>query len=351
MSFGTDTLDPYVQLGNSGLIVYRVGLGSMQFGWSVDEKNAHSILDAYVGEGGNFIDSADCYSSWAASMGGPSNAGGVAEDIIGSWLSRQSNRYDIVLATKVRAAMGEQFVDNRATFKQREGLSRRWIIKACEDSLTRMQTDYIDLYQAHWIDPLIPIEETLSVFDELIRSGKVRYIGCSNFSAWRLMQSLWASEKNGTHRFVSLQPEYSLAAPVRQNFESELSAVCTHYNIGVIPYSPLAGGILSGKYRRGEPLPNSVRASENESVRFSEKNWDIIETLVRVAEEADATPAQVAMNWLRSKPWVSAPLLGANSDKQLLEIMSGLDKQLTPAQIAELDAVSDFTRSRTTLEQ
>lgn len=163
----------------------------------------------------------------------------------------------------IGALMGEQFCDNRSTFRQREGLSRRWIIQSCEDSLRRLQTDHIDLYQAHFIDPLVPIEETLSVFDDLIRQGKVRYIGCSNFSAWRLMQSLWSADVNGTERFVSVQPEYFLIAPVRENFEQELVAVCSNYQLGVTPYSPLGGGLPTGKYRRGETLPDSVRAEEN----------------------------------------------------------------------------------------
>lgn len=351
MSFGANTTAPYVQLGNSGLFVYRVGLGSMQFGWSSDEAMAHTIMDAYVDRGGNFIDTADCYSSWAGAMGGPENPGGVSEEIIGNWIKSRGNRENIVLATKVRAAMGIQFVDNRASFRQREGLSRRWIMQACEDSLKRLQTDHIDLYQAHFIDPLIPIEETLSVFDDLIRQGKVRYIGCSNYSSWRLMQSLWAADKCETARFISLQPEYSLISPVRSNFESELAAACSNYNIGVIPYSPLAGGLLTGKYREGKPLPISVRAEENAQNRVSEQNWKIIEKVIAVSEQSDSTPAQVAINWLRSKPYVSAPILGANSPKQLIELMDGLDNQLSSAQIAELDEVSDFKRSRTTLEQ
>lgn len=351
MSFGANTTDPYVQLGNSGLFVYRVGLGSMQFGWSVDEPVAMSIMDAYVEHGGNFIDSADCYSSWAGAMGGPANPGGMAEEIIGKWLNARGNRADIVLATKVRAAMGEQFSDNRSTFRQREGLSRRWIIQSCEDSLRRLQTDHIDLYQAHFIDPLVPIDETLSVFDDLVRQGKVRYIGCSNFSAWRLMQALWSSEVNGTERFVCLQPEYSLIAPVRENFEQELAAVCTHYNLGVTPYSPLGGGVLTGKYRRDEPLPESVRAEENAQARFSDKNWAIIEKVVEVAKQMDATPSQVAINWLRAKPWVSAPILGANRPDQLNDVMSGLDNELTNEQVAALDEVSDFVHARTSLEQ
>jgi aryl-alcohol dehydrogenase-like predicted oxidoreductase len=189
------------------------------------------------------------------------------------------------------------------------------------------------------------------VFDDLVRQGKVRHIGCSNFSGWRLMQSLWAADKNNTERFISLQPEYNLSSPVRSNFESELAAVCSTYDIGVIPYSPLAGGILSGKYREGRPLPNSVRAAENAENRISEQNWEIIEKVIEVAEKSDSTPAQVAINWLRAKPWVSAPILGANSPHQLIELMDGLDNELSPSQIAELDRVSDFKRSRTTLEQ
>lgn len=350
MSFGSNTTAPYVQLGNSGLFVYRVGLGTMTFGWSADETMAMSIMDAYVENGGNFIDSADCYSSWAESMGGPANPGGVSEQIIGKWLSARGNRADIVLATKVRAAMGEQFSDNRSTFRQREGLSRRWIVQSCDDSLRRLQTDHIDLYQAHFIDPLIPIEETLSVFDDLIRQGKVRYVGCSNFSAWRLMQSLWSAEVNGKERFVSVQPEYSLIAPVRENFESELSAVCSHYKLGVIPYSPLGGGLLTGKYRRDKPLPDSVRADENAQNRFSDKNWQIIDKVLEVAEQSDATASQVSINWLRAKPWVTAPILGANRPDQLEEVMAGLDKVLTEEQVTALDEVSDFQRSRTSLE-
>lgn len=351
MSFGANITDPYVQLGNSGLFVYRVGLGSMQFGWSTDEAASHKIMDAYVERGGNFIDTADCYSSWAGAMGGPENAGGVSESIIGNWLKQRGNRENIVLATKVRAAMGVQFADNRATFRQREGLSRRWIVQACEDSLRRLQTDYIDLYQAHFVDPLVPIEETLGVFDDLIRQGKVRYIGCSNFSAWRLMQSLMAADAGKTERFVNLQPEYSLISPIRSDFEAELAAVCSAYNIGVTPYSPLAGGLLSGKYREGKPLPDSVRAEENAKNRVSEQNWRIIEKVIEIADQNASTPAQVAINWLRTKPWVSAPILGANRPEQLLEIMDGLENELSNEQVTQLDEVSDFRRSRTTLEQ
>lgn len=350
MSFGANVTDPYVQVGKSGLFVYRIGLGTMQFGWSVSEADSFKVLDTYVERGGNFVDSADCYSSWASSMGGPENAGGASEEIIGNWLADRNNRSDIVLATKVRAAMGVMFSDSRATFKQREGLSRRWITKACEDSLTRLRTDYIDLYQAHFIDPLVPIEETLSVFDDLVKQGKVRYIGCSNFSAWRLMQALWSSDKYGKEHFISLQPEYSLLSPIRGDFETELAAVCLEYGVGVIPYSPLAGGVLTGKYRKGQPLPESVRAKENSENRFNDQNFEIIEKVVEIAEANSVSAAAVAINWLRAKPWVSAPIIGANYPEQLVAVMDGLDTAISADEVAALDDVSDFRRSRTSLE-
>ncbi len=350
MSFGAETTDPYVQLGRSGLFVYRVGLGTMQFGWSVDEAGAFEVMDAYAEAGGNFIDTADCYSSWAASMGGPANAGGVSEEIVGRWIAARGNRDEMVVATKVRAAMGEQFSDHRGTAAQREGLSRRWITQACEDSLRRLGVDHIDLYQAHFIDPLVPIEETMSAFTDLVRAGKVRYLGCSNFSAWRLVESLWASDRRSLESFVSVQPEYSLLNPVRAHVEMELAPMCQHYGVGMIPYSPLGGGLLTGKYRRDQPLPDSVRAEENAEVRFSDKNWEIIETLVEVAAEEGQTPAQAAIDWLRSKPWVSAPIVGANRPDQLHATIAGLDNRLSPEALARLDEISSFRRSRPSLE-
>lgn len=344
------TTNPYVQIGTSGLFVYRVGLGTMQFGWSVDEPGSFAVLDAYTEAGGNFIDTADCYSSWASAMGGPPNEGGVSEEIVGRWMAARGNRDDMVVATKVRAAMGSQFSDHRGTPSQREGLSRRWIIRACEDSLRRLDVDHIDLYQAHFIDPLVPIEETMSAFTDLVRQGKVRYLGCSNFSAWRLTEALWASDRRGLESFVSVQPEYSLLDPTRSDVEMELAPMCARYGIGMIPYSPLAGGLLTGKYRKDQPLPESVRASENAKNRFSDKNWETIETLVRVAEREGQTPAQAAVNWLRSKPWVSAPIVGANRSDQLENTIAGLDNMLSAEGLAELDAVSDFRRHRPSLE-
>jgi len=351
MSTDTTSHPAYVQVGRSGLFVHRAGLGTMQFGWSVEQSGAFAVMDAYVEHGGNFIDTADCYTAWAADMGGPPNPGGVSEEIVGRWMAERGNRHDIVLATKVRAAMGERFSDHRGTARQREGLSRRWIARACEDSLRRLKTDHIDLYQAHWIDPLVPIEETLSAFDDLVRQGKVRYIGCSNFSAWRLMQALWSSERHALERFVSVQPEYHLLAPTRGDVEVELAQVCTHYGLGVFPYSPLAGGVLSGKYRRGADLPASVRAEENAAgSRLDARNRAIVDELIRVAEEVGRTPAQTAIGWQLAQPFVTAPILGANRPEQLMDVLEGIGTALPPEAVAALDAVSDFHRPRSSLE-
>ena len=349
MSFGADVTEPYVQVGRSGLFVYRAGLGTMQFGWSVDEAGAFDVMDAYAEMGGNFIDTADCYSSWAGSKGGPVNAGGVSEEMVGRWLAARGNRDEMVVATKVRAAMGEQFSDHRGTASQREGLSRRWIMRACEDSLRRLGVDHIDLYQAHFIDPLVPIEETMSAFTDLVRQGKVRYLGCSNFSAWRLMESLWASDRRDLESFVSVQPAYNLLEPTRADVEAELAPMCDRYGIGIVPYSPLGGGLLTGKYRRDADLPDSVRAGEL-SERFSEKNWAIVDALVAVAEREGVTPAHAAIDWLRSKPAVAAPIVGANRPDQLRSAIGDLDRRLSAESLDELDSASAFAKSRAAAE-
>ena len=265
-------------------------------------------------------------------------------------MAARGNRDDMVIATKVRAAMGPDFSDHRGTARQREGLSRRWIMRACEDSLRRLGVDHIDLYQAHFIDPLVPIEETMSAFTDLVRQGKVRYLGCSNFSAWRLMESLWASDRRNLESFVSIQPLYNMLDPVRAHVEMELAPMCARYGIGMVPYSPLGAGMLTGKYRRDRPLPDSVRADENAERSFTDHNWDIIETLVQVASDEGQTPAQAAVNWMRSKPWVSSPIVGANRPDQLEDTLAGLDSSLSPEGLARLDAVSDFERSRPSLE-
>ena len=336
----------YRPLGRSGLHLFPIGLGSMQFGWSADEETSFEIMDAYHAAGGNFIDTADIYTIWT-----PGNPGGVSEEIIGRWMKARGNRDSVVVATKVRGPMGEGGNEGRATVHQREGLTRGWIIKACEDSLRRLQTDHIDLYQTHFIDPLTPIEETLSALSELVQRGYVRYIGCSNYSAWRLMEALWTSDRKGLESFVSIQPEYSLLSPTRANFERELQNVCVKYGVGIVPWSPLGGGVLTGKYKRGAALPDSIRADENARRRFSDKNFDIVEKLDEIATRHEgAAPAQVALAWMLAQPGMTAPIIGANSVTQLQELLGTLELTLSSDELSEISKVSDWERARTDLE-
>lgn len=336
----------YRRLGSSGLKVYPIALGSMQFGWTADENTAQQVVDAFVEGGGNLIDTADIYSMWS-----PPNPGGVSEEIIGRWIKSRKNRDRVLVATKVRGPMGVNGVEGKMHPLQREGLSRRWIMKACEDSLRRLQVDHIDLYQMHWIDPETPIEESLSAFTDLVRKGYVRYIGCSNFSAWRLMQALWASDKHGFESFVSIQPEYSIAQPTRANFEREIARVCENYGIGIIPYSPLAGGFLTGKYQKGQPLPDSVRAQGIAGSKFNDQNFATLDKLKEIASSKGTMVAAVALAWLLSRPMMTAPIVGANSVKQLQDLLPAATLVLSAEEVAALDTASDWPRARTEKEQ
>ena len=335
----------YRNLGSSGLELFPLALGTMQFGWTADEATSFSVMDAFVEAGGNLVDTADIYSMWA-----PDNPGGVSEEIIGRWLKSSGNRDRVLVATKVRGAMGANGAEGRGHPLQREGLSRRWIMQACEDSLRRLQVEHIDLYQVHWIDAKTPIEETLSALTDLVRKGYVRYLGCSNFSAWRLMQALWASSEHGFEKFVSIQPEYSLTQPTRAEFERELAPVCEAYGVGVLPYSPLAGGFLTGKYERDAALPDSKRAEGIANKRFTEQNWAILDKVREVAAAHGAHPAQVALAWLLAKPYMSAPIIGANSVAQLQDLLPAATLELSPAEVAALNEASDWERSRTERE-
>jgi aryl-alcohol dehydrogenase-like predicted oxidoreductase len=330
----------YRQLGKSGLFVHPLALGTMQFGWTVDEATSYEVMDAFVEAGGNLIDTADIYTNWAG------NPGGVSEEIIGRWIKKRANRDQVIVATKVRGAMGENFSQGRNTPYQREGLSRKWIMRAAEDSLKRLQVDYIDLYQVHWVDAQVPIEETLSALTDLVRRGYVRYIGCSNFSAWRLMQALWASDKHSLEAFVSIQPEYSLVQPTRATFERELARVCETYGLGVVPYSPLAAGFLTGKYRKNQPLPESVRAQGIASGRFNDQNWDLLDKLLGIASQHGKHPAQIALAWLLAKPYMTAPIVGANSVAQLKDLLPATTVQLSAEDVVTLDEASSWNRSR-----
>lgn len=315
----------YRKLGRTGLKVSELCLGTMQFGWTADEPTSWAVMDAFVEAGGNFIDTADIYSRWA-----PGNPGGVAEEIIGRWMKERGNRRQIVLATKVRGVMWPG--------PNGEGLSRAHIMAAVEDSLRRLQTDYIDLYQTHWFDADTPIEETLRALDDLVRQGKVRYIGASNYPAWRLMKALWTSDKLGLARYDSLQPHYNLA--YRAEFERELKPLCEEEGIGVIPYSPLAGGFLTGKYRRGEPPPESVRASGIQRRYFNDRGFAVLEAAERVAQARGKTVAQVALAWLLTQPVITAPIIGANSVEQLQESLGAAGLRLSGEEMEALSAAS-----------
>jgi aryl-alcohol dehydrogenase-like predicted oxidoreductase len=311
----------YRKLGRTVLTVSELCLGTMQFGWTTDEKNAFAVMDAFVEAGGNFIDTADVYSNWS-----PGNAGGVSEQIIGRWMQARGNRSRIVLATKARGRMWDG--------PDGEGLSRAHIIRACEDSLRRLNTDRIDLYQTHWFDAGTPIEETLRALDDLVRAGKVRAIGCSNHPAWRLCKALWTSDKLGLACYDSLQPHYNLA--YRAEFERELKPLCEEEGLGVLPYSPLASGFLTGKYRR-ESVPQSARAGRIQERYLNDRGFALLEALDGVAAARGLTPAQTALAWLLTQPVVTAPIVGANTPEQLTESLGAAGVRLSPEEMAALD--------------
>lgn len=314
----------YRRLGRTGLKVSELCLGTMQWGWTTDEASGHEVMDAFMEAGGNFIDTADVYTTWARD-----NPGGVSEEIIGRWMKARGNRNDVVLATKVRGRMWEG--------PNGEGLSRAHIMRACEDSLRRLQVETIDLYQTHAFDSETPIEETLDALDTLVRQGKVRYIGCSNYPAWRLMESLWASDREGVARYNSLQPHYNLLH--RDEYERELRAVCVEFGIGVIPYSPLAAGFLTGKYTRAN-VPGSERLSNIRERYFNDRGWNALDTVRAVADETNAPPTAVALAWLLAQPGMTAPIIGANSVEQLQASLAAVDLKLAPEQLDRLSSAT-----------
>lgn len=315
----------YRYLGRSGLKVSELCLGTMQFGWTADETLSFRILDEAYAAGVNFIDTADIYSNWVEG-----NPGGVAETIIGRWMrERNIPRDQVVIATKVRGRMGPGPND--------EGLSRAHILTAVENSLRRLQTDYIDLYQTHWFDEHVPIEETLSALDTLVRQGKVRYLGCSNYPAWRLTEALWAAKVNGFHPFVSLQPHYNLVR--RAEFERELAEVCRTYGLGVIPYSPLAGGFLTGKYRP-DHTPESVRLRSAQRY-FSERNFALLERMEALGvAKGGYSISQIALAWLLSNPLITSPIIGPRTLEQLKDNLGAVGLRLSSEEKQALDEAS-----------
>jgi aryl-alcohol dehydrogenase-like predicted oxidoreductase len=321
----------YRSLGRTGLKVSELCLGTMQFGWTATEEQAFEILDAAWAAGVNFIDTADIYSIWVEG-----NPGGVAETIIGRWLKRSAiPRSQVVIATKVRGRLGSGPDD--------EGLSRAHIFKAVEGSLRRLNLDAIDLYQAHWYDENIPIEETLSAFDDLVRQGKVRCIGCSNYPAWRLTEALWTSRLGGLARYDSLQPHYNLA--YRAEFERELAQVCQAYQLGVLPYSPLAAGFLSGKYRP-EGAPESARLGRVRRY-FNPRGWALLDAMQAIARDraSGVTVSQVALAWLLADPLITSPIIGPRSLDQLHDNLGAAGLRLSAEEKQRLDQVSAWDES------
>jgi aryl-alcohol dehydrogenase-like predicted oxidoreductase len=316
----------YRYLGKTGLKVSELCLGAMTFGREASEEVSRQILDHFVEAGGNFIDTADVYSA------------GKSEMIVGRWL-KDKPRDDVVIATKVRFPMGQGPND--------VGLSRKHILAGVEASLRRLGTDYIDLYQVHCWDHVTPLEETLSTLNNLVRSGKVRYIGASNFGGWQLQKAIDLSRRMGWEAFTCLQPQYNLLC---RSTEWELLPVCIQEGLGVIPWSPLRGGWLSGKYRRGMAAPppgtrveiaEEQGWSESWSSYNNEQTWRVVDALLAVAEQADRTPAQVAINWLLQQPGVTAPIIGARMIEQLESNLGASGWSLSDKQIDRLNQASD----------
>jgi aryl-alcohol dehydrogenase-like predicted oxidoreductase len=313
----------YRALGSTGIQVSPLCLGTMQFGWTADEATSFEILSAAFDAGINFFDTADMYSNWVTG-----NPGGISEEIIGRWWEQaRIPREKLVIATKVRGQMGDP---------PTEGLSGSRILKMVEDSLRRLRLEYIDLYQAHWPDETIEIEETLRAFDDLVQAGKVRAIGCSNYTGAELLEALETSKQLGLARFETIQPQYSLVR--RTEFESELAAICRERDIGVIPYSPLAAGFLTGKYRR-DVRPDSERA-ESVAKYFTGKNWRLLDEMDAIAAAHDATVTQVALAWLLANPTITSPIIGANSTTQLKDSLAAVELTLAAEEKEILDMLS-----------
>lgn len=310
------------ELGKSGISVAPWAFGGNVFGWTTDEKTSFELLDAFVDAGFNLIDTADVYSRWKEG-----NQGGESETIIGNWLKKTGKRKDVVIATKVGMDLGDD----------KKGLSGNYIARAVEDSLKRLQTDYIDLYQSHKDDEDTPQQETLEAYAKLIEQGKVRAIGASNFSAARLREALEISEKLGIPSYQTLQPQYNLYD--RADFESELEPLCLEKNVGVINYYALASGFLSGKYRSEADLSKSQRG-ERVKDYLNERGYRILKALDEVAEKYGSTPASASVAWLIARPSVTAPIASATSLDQLKDLAEAANLRLDDESIKHLDEAS-----------
>jgi aryl-alcohol dehydrogenase-like predicted oxidoreductase len=308
----------YRNMGRTGLKVSAFCLGTNTFGRTTDQEASNAVLDAFFELGGNFVDTSDSYSR------------GESEKVFGNWIKARNKRHETIVATKVCSPMGDGPNDR--------GLSRQHILAGVEASLRRLQTDYIDLYQAHRDDAETPLDETMRAFDDLVRQGKVRYVGCSNYRSWRLMESLWVSDKHDRARFECLQPKYNLM--FRDEYEAELEPLCREQQVGVITYSSLGSGFFSGKYRRDHEMPKTVRASGVERDYMNERGWRILDAVDSVAKARSATQAQVALAWIVKRPGITAPIASATSPEQIKELLGAVELGLDDEAINALDEAS-----------
>jgi len=308
----------YRRLGSSGLKVSEVGLGSNNFGWRLDEQSSIRVIEHALDVGINFIDTADVYGR------------GQSEEFIGKAV--KSKRAQVLLATKFGNPMG-------AGPNERGG-SRHYIMQAVEASLKRLQTDYIDLYQMHIWDSTTPIEETLRALDDLVRAGKVRYIGCSNYAAWQLCEALWTSDVNNLESFVTVQPQYNL---LNRSIEQELVPCCQAYGVGVIPFSPLASGFLTGKYRRGQEAPAGTRLASNPMMQsrvLTDRNFDQLAKLEAFAVQRGHGMGELAIAWLLSHPWLSTVIAGATNAEQVSANVAAGEWKLTAEEAAAVNQIA-----------
>ncbi|WP_410014065.1 aldo/keto reductase [Sodalis sp. C49] len=310
-------------LGRSGITVPPLAFGGNVFGWTIDRQMSFRLLDALVERGLNFIDTADVYSAWV-----DGNQGGESETIIGEWLKKSGRRDGMIIATKVGKPMGGD----------KKGLSAAYIKRAVEESLKRLQTDYIDLYQSHDDDKSVPLEETLAAFDALIKAGKVRAIGASNYEGPRLAQALRISEQNGLARYETLQPKFNLYD--RQEYEQNLAPVVTAHGVGVINFYALASGFLTGKYRAAEDAAKSPRGQSVVEGYLNPRGLRILKALDAVSEQHQVTPTQVALAWNLKQPGITAPIASATSVEQLDELAQALELRLSAEDVRVLDEAS-----------
>jgi len=298
------------QLGNTDLEIYPIAFGGNVFGWTLDEKKSFEILNGFNDAGFNFIDTADVYSRWK-----PGNSGGESEKIIGKWMKEKKNRHDIILTTKVGSDMGDG----------KKGLKKKYILQAVEDSLKRLKTDYLDLYQTHFDDESTPVLETLEAYDQLVKDGKIRWIGTSNMSPERIKESLETSAEKGLPSYETLQPHYNLYA--REKYESEYETLALGHGLGVFTYFSLESGFLTGKYRTKEDLKKSPRGGDMDKY-FDERGMKILDALDEIAKQENTTPAAVALAWLIQRPSVTAPIVSATSLEQLDSIIQAPELEL-----------------------